>query len=74
MASGIDFAGNGAEDVSHGPTSTNQPATAQRGEQGPIQFTGNGGEVVGGAIADTSEKGDMPPQGNDIQFAGDVGE
>ena len=73
MSNGIDFAGMGGEDVSQAPSSTGQPKDAQRGAQGPIQFTGDGGQDVGGTIADTSEKGPMPPRGDDIVFAGEVG-
>lgn len=71
MSSGIDFAGDGAMDISHNPSSTGQPEKAARGAAGPIQWTGDGGSDVGGTIADTSESGTMPPKGGDVQFAGD---
>ena len=74
MASGVDFSGSGADDVSQGPMSTGQPARASRGSAGPIQFTGNGADDVGGTIEDTSEKGPMPPKGGEAEFAGNGAE
>lgn len=73
MASGIDFTGNGDDDVSGGPSSTGQPERATRGAKGPIDFTGDGGMDVGGTIANTNESGVMP-KGGDVIFTGNGGD
>jgi hypothetical protein len=73
MANGVEFTGDGGEDASQGPASTGQPEAARRGSNGPIDFTGDGAECVGGTIDVTSERGSVP-KGADIQFAGEGGE
>lgn len=72
MASGIDFAGSGAEDLGKNIDDTNNYAS--RGSKGPIMFTGDGAEDVGGTIEDTSMDGPMPPKGDGVDFAGSVGD
>lgn len=71
MSSGVDFSGNGAEDVSQAPMTTGQPEAASRGQAGPIDFAGDGASDVKGTIEDTSEHGPMPPKGDGVVFAGD---
>ena len=72
MANGIDFAGNGAEDLGKSIDSTG--GYASRGGRGPIDFAGDGAADVGGTIEDTSGEGSMPPKGGGVEFAGDVGD
>lgn len=72
MANGIDFTGNGGDDVSNGPSSTG--SFASRGSKGPIDFAGDGGMDVGGTIETGNDEGAMPPKGGGVEFAGNVGE
>lgn len=72
MSNGIDFTGNGAEDLGKSIDSTG--GYASRGGRGPIEFTGDGSADVGGTIDNTSEEGPMPPKGDGVEFAGDVGD
>jgi hypothetical protein len=72
MASnGIDFTGNGADDASNANPRTQ--SFANRGAQGPINMTGDGGSDVGGTIGMNDPSGDMPPKGGGVEFTGDVG-
>lgn len=72
MASGIDFAGNGSEDL--GKIIDDTGNYASRGGKGPIVFSGDGAEDVGGTIEDASMDGPMPPKGDGVEFAGNVGD
>ena len=72
MVNGIDFTGNGAEDLGKSIDSTG--GYAPRGGRGPIDFTGDGAMDVGGTIDNNSESGSMPPKGDGVEFAGDVGD
>ncbi len=72
MANSIDFAGSGGDDISS--RSPSNAPYASRGAKGPIDFAGDGGMDVGGTIVDTNPKGDMPPAGGDVVFAGSGGD
>lgn len=72
MANGIDFTGNGAEDLGKSMDSTG--GYASRGSKGPIEFTGDGAADVGGTIDTNNGEGSMPPSGGGVEFAGDVGQ
>lgn len=72
MASGIDFTGNGSEDLGKSIDSTGN--FASRGSKGPIDFTGDGAMDVGGTIENTSADGPMPPKGDGVEFAGNGGD
>lgn len=71
MGKGIDFAGQGMEDVTHSTERTGNPSAGSRASAGPVKMTGNGAADTGGVNDDTMQGRDVP-DGGPIQFAGDV--
>lgn len=65
---GIDFAGDGAKDVSNINYDT-QP-TASKSGSGPIVFTGNGEQDCSGVISTNNPK-ESVLKSNEVQFVGD---